>query len=102
MQDALDQEVAQFGHQDVRLGKLAQRNRQGPDMVVVAMSEDDGLGLLFANQVVLRQALPAFAFGVCAGVHEQAVAFHFEKPSAGADVRSRIEIDDSHGMPGNE
>ena len=69
MQDAFDDEVAQFGHQDVGLGEVAQRDRQRADVIVMTVSEGDGLEFLFANEVVERQALPALVLGVSAGVH---------------------------------
>ena len=46
VEHALDQEVAQLGHQDMGLGKVAQRDRQRPDMVVMAMGDGDGVHLL--------------------------------------------------------
>ena len=46
MQHALDQEVAQLGHQDMGLGKVAQRHGQRPDMVVMAMGDSDCVHLL--------------------------------------------------------
>ena len=96
VQDPLDEEVAQLGHQHVRLGKMAQRDRQRADVVVVAMRDGDGVHLLVLDSLNCGKPGAAFAFGVHAGVHQQAVAFDFDEPGAGADVGVRIQIDDPH------
>ena len=48
VQHAFDQEVAQLGHQHMRLGEVAQGDRQRADMVVMAMGDGDGIQLLVA------------------------------------------------------
>ena len=101
VQHAFDEEVAQFGHQDVRLGKMAQHDRQRTDMVVMTMSDSDGVEFLFRDQFVERQTFAALALGVSAGVQQHPMPFDFDEPGAGADVRSGIEVEDSHGPPRN-
>ena len=58
VQHAFDEEVAQLGHQDMGLGKVAQGDRQRPDMIVMAMGDGDGVHLLVLDQVIERQARP--------------------------------------------
>src|ERR1051326_7171521 len=50
VQYALDQEVAQFRHQHMRLWKITQCHRQRADMVMMAMRNGDGIDLLFLHQ----------------------------------------------------
>ena len=102
MQDALDEKIAQLGHQDVRFGKMAERDRQGADMVVVAMRECNGLHFFFGNQLVKREAVAPLVLRMRAGVQEQAVSFDFGEPGAGADVGGWIEIDNAHEWPVND
>ena len=67
-----------------------------PDMVVMAMGDGDGVHLLVLDQVIQRQAVPALALGMDAGVHQQPMAFHLDKPGRSADVFVRVEVDDLH------
>src|SRR3954466_3404284 len=43
VEDTLDQEVAEFREENMRLGEMADRYREGADMVVVAMANRDGI-----------------------------------------------------------
>jgi len=47
--------------------------------------------------IVQRQRRVAFVFGMCAGIHQQAVAVHLHVPGAGADAGAGIEIAEFHG-----
>ena len=78
------------------LGKVAQRHRQRPDMVVMAMGDGDGVHLFLLDQVVERQGAPAFEPGMGAGIHQQPMPLHFDKPGRGADVCVRVEVEDLH------
>ena len=98
VQDAFDEEITQLGHQHVRLREISQRHRQRADVVVMAMGDGDGIHLLVAHGAVERQAVAAFAFGMHAGIHEQAVAVDFDEPAAGADVGVGIEIGNPHEL----
>ena len=96
VEHALDQEVAQLGHQDMGLGKVAQGNRQRPDMVVMAMGDGDGVHLFLLDQVIARQGAPAFEPGMGAGIHQQPMPLHLDEPGGGADVRVGVEVEDLH------
>ena len=76
---------------------MADRHRQGADVIVVAMGQGDGVHVLAGNGGIERQAGVAFALGMGAGVHEEAVAVHFRQPGAGANVGVGVEINDAHG-----
>ena len=67
-------------------------------MVVMAMRKRDGIHFLMLDKVVKREAGAAFALGMRAGIHEQAVAFEFNEPCAGADVGVGIEVGNSHAI----
>ena len=106
VQDTLDQEVAELGHQHVRLRKMANGDRQAADVIVMTMRDRDGIHVLLADQVIHGQGFPALPFGMNAGVHEQPMTFEFDEPRRSADIRIRIEVDDPHGTncdrePGN-
>src|ERR1700759_1420793 len=67
-------------------------------MIVMTMRNGDGIHLLVANDTVKRKAVATFAFGMRAGVHEQAMPVDFQDPSAGTDVGVRIEISYPHEL----
>ena len=90
VQHALDEKVAQLGHQGVRPGEMTERDRQRADVVMMTMSDSDGVQFLLLDEPVERQAFAALALRVRARVHEQAMTFDFNKPGAGADVRGGI------------
>ena len=96
MQHAFDEEIAQLGHQDVSFGKVPQRDRQRTDVIVMTMSDRDGVEFFFLDEPVDRQTVAALAFRVRAGVHQQAMPFDFDEPRAGTDVRGGIKVEDSH------
>ena len=91
-----DKKIAQLGHQHVCFGEMAQRHGERTDVVMMTMSDSDGVQLFFCDELVKWQAVTAFVFGMRAGVHEQPVAFDFHKPGAGADVVSGVEVNDAH------
>lgn len=96
VEDALDQEIAELGHEDVSTGPMAESDREGADVVVMAMSDDDGVDLLLLNEVEHGKTFAAFAFWMHAGIHQHSVTFQIDKPGAGADVGVRIQIDNPH------
>lgn len=96
VEDAAEEEIAQLGHEDVCFWKLADSDWQGADVVVVAMGQDDGLDVFICNGGIKREAGAAFAFGMRAGVHEQAVAVHIHKPRAGANIGVWVQINNAH------
>src|SRR2546421_12308152 len=54
VEDTLDQKIAQFGHEDVGTGKIAQRDRQRAHMVMVTMGDGDSVRLEFLDDTVER------------------------------------------------
>ena len=98
VEHALDQEVAQLGHQDMGLGKVAQGHGQRPDMIVMAMGDGDGVHLFLLDQIITRQGGPAFEPGMRAGIHQQPMPLHLDEPGGGADVGVRVEVEDLHFM----
>ena len=86
VQDALDEEIAQFTHQNVGLGKMPQRDGERADVIVMAMRKGDGVNFLVLDQVIQGHGRTAFAFGMRSGIHQQAVSFQIHEPGAGADV----------------
>ena len=78
VQHALDDEVAQLGHQHVGFGKMAQRHRQRADVIVVAMRNGDGVQVLVLDEVVEAANCRGLrVWGAC------------RRPSAGDGLRFR-------------
>ena len=98
VQHALDDEVAQFAHQHVRLGKMPARHRQRADVVVMAMRNRNRVHLGIPGLAEQRQPVAALAFRVHPGVEQNAVVVHLHQPRARADVRVGIQIRDVHRM----
>ncbi len=96
MEDAFDEEVAEFGHEDMGLGEVADGDGEGAHVVVVAMGEGDGVEGGVLDEVVEREAGVAFAFGVGAGVEQQTVSVEFDQVGAGPDFRVGVEVQDPH------
>ena len=94
MQDAFDEEIAQFAHENLRVGEIPQGDRQRAYVIVVAMRDRDGVQLLIFDEVIAGQALHALAFGMNTSVEEEAVSFDLDEPGGGADSSIRIEIRD--------
>ena len=86
VQHTLHEEVAQLRHQNVGAPMVPHRHRQPADVIVVAVSDGDGIELLILHEVQQGQRGAAFQLGVDARVHEQAVAVQFEPPRARANV----------------
>jgi len=61
-------------------------------MIVVAMRNCNGIHFLIAHDIVKRETRTSLALGVSARVHQQPVAFDFQEPGRGADVRVRVQF----------
>ena len=92
VQDPFDEKITQLTHEDVRFRKIAQRDRQRADVIMVAMRDRNRIQLLVLDQVIKGQTHSALALGMNTGVEQQAVSFDLDKPGRGADRRIRIEI----------
>jgi hypothetical protein len=55
MEDTFDEKITQLGHEDVRLGKVADSDGQRTDVVVVAVRDDDGVEVLLSDERIERQ-----------------------------------------------
>ena len=96
MEHSLDEEIAQFAHQHVRFGEVAQRDGKGADMIMMAMGDGDGVELLVLHQIIQRQTGTTLALGMGPRIQQEPVAFDVRKPSGRADVTIGIEVGDSH------
>src|SRR5438045_9771071 len=67
---------------------------------MMAVGDGDAIDFFVRDEAVKGKAGAAFAFGMDARVHEQAVSVNVEKPSAGADVGIGIKVDDFHCRSG--
>ena len=67
---AFHQEITQLGHAHVGLRKVTQPNRQGADMIMVAVGNGDGVNFFILHGIKARQRISSFSFGMNAGVHQ--------------------------------
>src|SRR3954447_24439712 len=92
MQDALDKEIAQLGHQNVSLRKVAERHWQRSYMVVMAMTDCHCVNLLLLNELERWQRLPTLSLRMDTSVHQQPMPFHLEEPRGCANVAIGIQV----------
>jgi len=90
MKDALGEKITQLGHEHMGLGKMAHGHGEASHVIMMAMGEGDGVYLLPGDLRVEREARPALAFGVDAGVHQQAMAVDLGQPRAGPDIAGGV------------
>src|SRR5439155_12904371 len=88
----------QFCEENVGTWKMANGDGQRSDVIMMAMSDGDGIDFFLRDQRIERQAGAAFAFGMSAGIHEKPVAVDFRQPGAGANFRVGIEIGNAHTL----
>src|ERR1051325_9070000 len=74
-------------------------NRQRADVVVMAMSNGNGVDFFIGDQTVERESLPALSLGMSAGIHKEPIAIKVQQPGASADGSIRIQIHHSHSRP---
>jgi hypothetical protein len=96
MQHALDDEITQLAHQNVRLGKMPQRHRQRADVIVMAMRNRNRVHFDLSCLAEQWQPVAAFAFRVHSRVEQDAVVVNLDQPRARADVRVGIQVCDVH------
>jgi hypothetical protein len=80
VQDALDNEVTEVGHEHVRFREVAQGHRQRTDVIVMAMRNGNRVQLFVFYQLVQRQTAASLALRMRPRVHQQTMALDFQEP----------------------
>ena len=97
VQNPFHNEITEFGHQHVSTRKVPHRDRQLTDVIMMTVRQCNGIQGFLRDQVIERHALATGPLRVIARIHQEPMTFHFDEPSAGANIGIGIEIYDAHG-----